>query len=97
MALDSKYKNELIAIIHKHVPGCVIYLFGSRARKKHHVGSDIDLAIDAHQVLDSSVVGNIKEEIEESTIPYFVDVIDFNDVSADMKEEILKDGIIWSS
>jgi predicted nucleotidyltransferase len=91
------YQVELLAIIKKYIPNCTVYLFGSRARRKHHVGSDIDLAIDAHQVLDSGVIGNIKEEIEESTIPYFVDVIDFNDVSADMKEEILKDGIIWSS
>lgn len=92
-----KYQKKLITIIHKYVPKSKIYLFGSRARKQHHVGSDIDLAIDAQKALEIGVLGNIKEEIEESTIPFFVDIIDLNNIDADMKEEILKDGIIWSN
>ena len=41
-----RYKNELISIIHSYLPGCTIYLFGSRAIGKERPGSDIDLAVD---------------------------------------------------
>ena len=92
-----EYQKELLTIIHKYIPTCTVYLFGSQARNKHHAGSDIDLAIDAKQILGIGVIGNIKEEIEESTIPYFVDIVDLNNVDVAMKEEILKDGILWSN
>ncbi len=92
-----EYQKELLTIIHKYIPTCKVYLFGSRARNKHHAGSDIDLAIDAKQLLGIGIIGNIKEEIEESTIPYFVDIVDLNNVDEAMKEEILKDGILWSN
>ena len=91
------YQKELLAIIHKYIPDCTVYLFGSRARKRNHVGSDIDLAIDAKQVLDIGIIGSIKEACEESTIPLFVDIVDLNAVDKSMREEILKDGIVWSN
>jgi len=91
------YRKVLVSIVHRHIPGCTVYLFGSRARGTHQIGSDIDLALDAQKVLDSGIIGNIKEDIEESTIPYFVDIVDFNNVGSEMKREITKDGIVWSN
>lgn len=90
------YKEELIAIIKKHIPQAKIYLFGSRARKTHHPGSDIDIALDAGIVLDRGIIGEIKEEIENSTIPFFVDIVDLQAVSEQMREQILKEGILWT-
>jgi len=29
------YMNELTTLVHKHLPGATIYLFGSRARKHY--------------------------------------------------------------
>lgn len=91
------YKNEILAIITKHVPRAKIYLFGSRAKKTNHPGSDIDIAVDAGFVLDRHLIGDIKEEIENSTIPFFVDVVDLQAVSEQMRDQILKDGVLWST
>ena len=57
--------------------------------------SDIDLAIDAGKKISWSVLGKIKEECEESNIPFFVDILDVRDVSDDIKKRILEEGIIW--
>ncbi len=91
------YKKELLSIIHQHLPGCTVYLFGSRARKTHRQGADIDLAIDAGKKVDLNTILSIKADIEETTIPLFVDVVDMHAISSDFKEEILKDKIIWTA
>lgn len=91
------YQKELLAIVHKYVPDCTVYLFGSRARNSHHMGSDIDLAIDAKKSLDIGLIGMIKEECAQSSIPLFVDVVDLNSIDDDMKKEIMKDAVIWSN
>lgn len=93
--VDEKYKNKLIEIIEKHIPECKIFLFGSRAQQNYTEASDVDIAIDAGVELKSSLIGKIREEVEESTIPYFVDVVDVNNVSDKMREQIFKHGVLW--
>lgn len=91
-----KYKKQLITIIHRHVHSCTIYLFGSRARKTNKEGADVDLALDAGKKIDLNVILTIKDEIEQTTIPVFVDVVDFQSAPKELKEEIKKDGILWT-
>jgi len=93
--IKDEYKEKLIEIINKHLPTTKIYLYGSRARGDHAEGSDIDLAIDMGSPIDFTTLGTIKEEIEESTIPLFVDVIDVNVSSSDFIASIKKDWIKW--
>ena len=72
-----------------------IYLFGSRARGDNSPSSDIDIALDVGRKIDLYELSLINEEIEESTIPFTVDVIDLYNVSEDFKKNILKDGKLW--
>ena len=46
MSVQPHYKTELLKIIHRYLPNCTIWLFGSRARNQERAGSDIDLALD---------------------------------------------------
>jgi uncharacterized protein len=96
MSTKEIYKKELISIIHHHIPKCSIYLFGSRARNTHRPGSDIDLAIDAKKIITRRIIANILEEIDESTIPFCVDIVDINAVDQAMKEQILTERTLWS-
>lgn len=96
MEIAEKYKKILLDIVLKKLPNCKVYLFGSRATKTSHAGSDIDLAIEAKTKIDMGTIGNIKEEIENSNIPFFVDIVDINNVSTEMKKQILKDSILWN-
>lgn len=96
MGVQDKYKVLLLSIIHDKLPSCHVYLFGSRARGTNYPGSDIDIALDTGSKINIRFIGDIKEAIEESSIPFFVDIVDFHAVSSEMREQIRKDGILWN-
>ena len=61
-------------ILRKHLQADVpVYLFGSRARNTARWNSDYDLWIDAY--LPSAVVAGIQEELDESFVPFKVDIV----------------------
>jgi len=74
-----------------------IFLFGSRAAGNAHKMSDIDVGFLGQTDLPMLLKEEIEHEIEESIVPYHVDLIDFNQVDNDFKEEALKNIIIWNS
>jgi len=92
-----RYKNKLIAIIHAQLSGCKIYLFGSRARGTHKAGADIDLALDAGSIIELSKILKIYSDIDQTTIPVSVDLVDFNNTSAEMRSQIITEGVLWAS
>lgn len=93
MAID--IKTELINIIHKHLPGCKIMLFGSRARKTNRDGADYDIALDMGKKIPFTIMLHIENDIEESNIPVFVDVVDIHAVAKQFLFHITKDCILW--
>lgn len=97
MALNEKYKQELITIIHKHVPQCTIYLFGSRAINKEYAGSDIDIALDAGKTIDNKKLLAIQLDFDETTIPMELDLVDLQTVSQELKNDVLREGIKWTN
>lgn len=97
MGIKTEYKEQLLAIVHKYIPECTVYLFGSRARETNDPFSDIDIAIDAGQKADALAMSNIREDIENSIIPFFVDVLDFHTLDQEMQQTILKEGVVWKN
>lgn len=85
-----------MAIVRRHVPGGVVYLFGSRARDTQQSGSDIDIAIDAGAPIAREKILAILLAVDETIIPLKVDVIDLATASDDLKKNILREGVRWS-
>ena len=56
-----------------------VILFGSRAKGTHTDRSDIDLAIQNSNI-DRHTLGKIKFEIDNSDIPYIVDLVVLEDL-----------------
>ena len=69
-------------------------LFGSRAKGNFKTGSDIDIAISLKKGSQKSIQ-EIHDKLEEETpLPYFFDVIDFNTIqNSDLIEHIKRVGI----
>lgn len=67
------------------------FIFGSCLIKKHF--GDFDLGIIGN-IKDKSLI-ELKEEFVNSTLPYFVDVINFNKVSDEFKKNIFNNKILW--
>ncbi len=91
------YKTKIIKIIEIFFPKAKIYLYGSRARGDFGEQSDIDIAIDNGEKLPLTEHGQIISMIEHLNIPVTVDVIDFHKVPAEVRKNILSQGILWKS
>jgi hypothetical protein len=72
-----------------------VYLFGSRARGDARLASDIDLAIEPHGDLPASVLARLADELEESTIPVRVELIDLRVAGERLRESVRREGIRW--
>ncbi len=92
---DPRYKEKIIQIITKYLPTCSIYLYGSRARKTHQTGSDIDLALDNKSPVSDNILANIRFDIEETNIPLTIDIVDVHAIDRDFYETIYKEWIVW--
>ena len=53
-----------------------VFIFGSRASSVYKFGSDIDLAV-MNEGVPETVIGSIKSDFEESSLPYAVDLINY--------------------
>ena len=90
--------QKLSEILYRHAtPEQVdVYLFGSWAKGTEKRTSDIDLAIYSKTNLSPAFLPILKEEFEESTIPYRVELVDLRTVSEDFAQNVLKEGIRWT-
>jgi len=75
--------------------GSRFFLFGSRAKGTAGEMADIDIGvIPAMDLQDELKV--IQDEIEQSFVPYSVDLVDFSKISESFKQQALKKIIPWN-
>lgn len=67
------------AIVRNHLPdpSYRVFLFGSRATGTARKFSDVDVGILGKKSVPGHVVEYIREDLENSNIPYIVDIVDF--------------------
>ena len=73
---------------------CRIFLFGSRAAGNQGFASDFDIGLISEN-LDQKLLNEIQSIIEESFVPFKVDLVDFSKVDREFKEKALKEIIEW--
>ncbi|KKQ48826.1 MAG: polymerase beta domain protein region protein [candidate division TM6 bacterium GW2011_GWF2_38_10] len=96
-SMEKKYKKILENLILEKIPHCRIYLFGSRARGTAQSGADIDLALDAGEPIAFDTLCVLQDAIEQTDIPVFVDLVDLATASDLLKNEVIKEGIVWEN
>ena len=75
-----------------------VILFGSRARGDYFETSDMDVGILPKREMDKSKIALLRERIEDSNIPYKVDVVDLSRASKEFTDKVIKEGLlIWKS
>ena len=72
-----------------------VWLCGSCARGDVRQPDDIDIAIYPRDDLPASFFTELAAELEESTIPYDVDLVDLREADPALRDEILWTGIRW--
>jgi predicted nucleotidyltransferase len=93
----NKYEKQIKQIILNEINSLniKIVLFGSRARNEACKTSDYDLALDAGKQINNKLLRQIRSKLEDSIIPYKVDIVDFAAVSLNLQKQIVKEGIEW--
>ena len=90
--IDPKSWQLLNQIVNKHVAtDYKVFVFGSRVRNSHRKYSDIDLGIWGKKPVSHKIMGKLESELEESDLPYRVDVVDFTVVDDQFKQQALKE------
>ena len=92
------YIDIVKQIVLKHIPkdNFAVFLFGSRAVGNAKPLSDIDIGILGSEPLPTIIKADLESDLEESIVPYKIDLIDFYQVDKDFKKEALNTIQIWN-
>lgn len=91
--IKQKDLDALESIIREVFPKSVIWAYGSRVGGDCHEGSDLDLVVkDFGQ--ENAFLFELKDKLEESNIPFLIDVFEFDRLPKSFQEEILKKYVV---
>lgn len=79
--------KELLALIQRHLPNVAVWAFGSRVKWTARSNSDLDLVAFARPE-DQSRVSRLKEAIEESSLPFRVDLLVWDNIPESFQKNI---------
>ena len=98
MDYQQKYLAIARDIVLKHVDSQrhTVFLFGSRAAGNNGRYADIDIGIEGEAPLASATIGAIYEELEQSLVPYHVDIVDFFGADDRFKKIAKQRTIVWN-
>lgn len=95
----NKIESQIKKIIFEHLPpkDYQVFIFGSRATGRAKKWSDWDIGVQGKQSIPLQILAKINEELENSNIPYLVEVVDFTQVRDKFKNFALKDIKLWTT
>ncbi len=72
----------------------LVYLFGSRATGCTRNSSDCDIGIEPMQDLPVGLLSRLREALEESHIPYVVEVVDLSRADDAFAQKVRNEGVL---
>lgn len=92
------YLGEVRRLLLDRLKGCSfhLFLFGSQSTQRAGRTSDIDVAILPITPLPRGLLSEIREELEESRIPYTVDLVDLSRSNPEFVQHVRQKGVIWN-
>lgn len=92
--IEEKHLAALLHILNEHVPEWEVWAFGSRVSGRARRGSDLDLVLVGPEPVPIERLGALLGALEESSLPFFVDVLDWRGIPASFRENIDKERIL---
>jgi predicted nucleotidyltransferase len=86
-------RQMVLAALGEH--DAAVWLFGSCARGDVRQHSDIDIAILPRDDLPGSFFGVLRADIEDSKIPYDVDLVDLRHADIALIDAVHREGVPW--
>jgi len=73
-----------------------IWIFGSRARGDHKKFSDVDILFQVPKAdIPSGLIFDIKSRVEDSRLPFKVDLVHVDDIAGSYRASIIKERRPW--
>ena len=88
--IEAKHLAVLKGILEKHP--YEFFVFGSRVRGDNKKFSDLDLAYKAE--IPKAELSLIREEFEQSKLPYKIDLVDLKSCTEEFKQLIINDLVL---
>lgn len=82
------YLKMILDILQKHIPGYEVRAFGSRITGTAKKYSDLDLVVVGKTKIAKKIFYSLKDEFEESDLPFRVEIMDWHAISNDFREII---------
>lgn len=87
-----QWLEQALQVFGKNHPYSKIFIFGSSIQRDRF--ADIDVGIMGKNVQDTSIT-ELKEQFEESSFPFLVDIVNFNTVREPFRSHVLKQPVLW--
>ena len=89
--ISSKEFYIIRDILQKHLTADYkVWVFGSRAKNQTKYNSDLDIALEHSTIISPMILASLTDDLDDSLLPYKVDIIDINEVSNSFKQIINK-------
>lgn len=72
-----------------------VFLFGSQATGRAVGASDIDVAVLPKDELPVGLLSLVREALEQSNIPFRVDLVDLSKADESFRQRVMREGIQW--
>ncbi len=91
--IKEEYFNELRDIFKNYCPRAEIWAYGSRLKGDAHEGSDLDLVVKDFNDKKCNIF-DLRQILNDSNIPFLVDIFELDKLPPSFREEIKKDYLI---
>ena len=91
-----RHRKEIVALLHKHIPGVEVWAYGSRVNGRSHDGSDLDLVLRGPKLAerDTSRIADFIEALQDSTIPFLVEARDWARLPESFHHEVEREHVV---
>lgn len=91
--LPSRYRQEIEALLRKHIPGVDVWAYGSRVNGQSHDGSDLDLVLRGPSLgpIPPDALRALKNALHDSNVPILIEAQDWARLPESFHREIERD------
>ena len=92
--LEREHLEQIKQILQHHIPGYEVRVFGSRISGKAEKYADLDLVIMVENQLGIELIGQLKDMLALSQLPFVVDVAQWVTLPEFLKEQITENSVV---
>lgn len=90
LQLQPRHREQIEALLRKHLPGVAVWAYGSRVTGQCHEGSDLDLALRTPDLspIPADALRALRQALSDSNVPILVEARDWARLPEGFRREI---------